>query len=337
MKFILKNKFILLFIISIFITLVITFSTSVRFQLLNKTFRVINHFKIQKISYYIKLRDFDKVASEINSYIDLSEKISYGKTSLFNNIYDITELATDSIISQDDYNKMEKVYLRLNDISKDIYKNHVWLAKSLGDNDIKKSIYHLEQAYKLSNSSEEVYRESLNLYFDNLDQKQLIDRYCENYFDSFFGGNIKNNNLNYLYGSNNEFLIFFNNDVKNNFLKFQNELNRFNKYEFNFNNEFTLKKISLLNSFLNGSKIIFKDFKIYGSSTTDLKISDLIFISKTGYILDHDEEKIQILNTKDKIDKIEIILKNNFSDLEKISFEMKMEKIPLTNSANCKK
>ena len=283
------------------------------------------------------MRDFDKVASEINKYINLSEKISFGKTSLFKYIYDITELATDSIISQDDYNKMEKVYLRLNGISKDIYKNHVWLAKSLKDNDIEKSIYHLNQAYKLSNSSEEVYRESLNLYFDNLAQKQLIDRYCENYFNTFFGGNLKNNDFKYFYGSKNEFLIFFNDDVKNNFIKFQSELNKFNKYEFNVKNDFTLKKLSLLNSFFNGSKITFKNFKIYGSNNTDLKISDLIFLSKTGYILDHDEEKIQILNTKEKINKIEIILKNNFYDLNKISFEMKIEKIPLTNFTNCEK
>lgn len=282
------------------------------------------------------MRDFDKVASEINKYINLSEKISFGKTSIFENIYKITELATDSIISQDDYNKMEKVYLRLNDISKDIYKNHVWLAKSLSDNDIEKSIYHLEQAYKLSNSSEEAYRESLNLYFDNLDQKQLLDSYCKNYFDTLFGGNIKNKDFNYLYGSKNEFLIFFNDDVKNNFVKFQNELNKFNKYEFNFKNEFNLKKLSVLNSFFNGSKITFKDFKIYGSTNTDLNISDLIFLSKTGYILDHDKEKIQILNTKDTNDVIEIIFKNNFFDLNKISFEMKMERIPLTNNVNCK-
>ena len=43
-----------------------------------------------------------------------------------------------------------KVY-KINEITGDIYKNHVWLARSLSDDSPGQSIKHLNQALRLSN------------------------------------------------------------------------------------------------------------------------------------------------------------------------------------------
>ena len=84
-------------------------------------------------------RDFS-VIEQILKYIEFTQKISKGKNSMLQEIVDVTELATSKIYTQDEFNDMERVYIRINEITDDIYKNHVWLARSLSDNQ-SKSIY----------------------------------------------------------------------------------------------------------------------------------------------------------------------------------------------------
>ena len=212
LNFIKKNK-LKLFLLIIFLTIItlitlITFKTSLRHQIFTLSIGGLNYFQNQRIMYFIKLRDYEAVSKKIEDYIDISNKISPGKTSLLDEIYNITELATNNIVSQEQYNQMEKVYLKLNEISDDIYKNHLWLAQALSDDDIEKSYFHLNKAINLSPSSEDVYREILNIYFKDKRNDFLIKMYCQNYFLSLHGGNLDDDRINYLYGSNNEFVIF---------------------------------------------------------------------------------------------------------------------------------
>ena len=255
---------------------------------------------------------------------------------MLDEIYNITELATNNIISQEQYNQMEKVYLKLNEISDDIYKNHLWLAQALSDNDIEKSYLHLNKAINLSPSSEDVYREILNIYFKDKRNDSLIKMYCQNYFLSLNGGNLIKDNINYLYGSNNEFVIFFNDNLEKKYVKFIDTLNEFNEYEFNFPENFKIKKLTIIKSFLNGSRLTFKDFKFHGDITKSIKIDDLNFTSRTSYILKENENFITLLNTTDNDDKLEINFQNEYSNFFKISFKIKLEKLPLTNKSVCK-
>lgn len=340
LNFIKKNKlkFFLLVIFLTIITLVtlITFKTSLRHQIFSLTIGGLNYFQNQSILYYIKLRDYETVSRKIEDYIDISNRISPGKTSLLDEIYNITELATNNIISQEQYNQMEKVYLKLNEISDDIYKNHLWLAQALSDNDIEKSYLHLNKAINLSPSSEDVYREILNIYFKDKRNDSLIKMYCQNYFLSLNGGNLIKDNINYLYGSNNEFVIFFNDNLEKKYVKFIDTLNEFNEYEFNFPENFKIKKLTIIKSFLNGSRLTFKDFKFHGDITKSIKIDDLNFTSRTSYILKENENFITLLNTTDNDDKLEINFQNEYSNFFKISFKIKLEKLPLTNKSVCK-
>ena len=253
---------------------------------------------------------------------------------MLDEIYNITELATNNIVSQEQYNQMEKVYLKLNEISDDIYKNHLWLAQALSDDDIEKSYFHLNKAINLSPSSEDVYREILNIYFKDKRNDFLIKMYCQNYFLSLHGGNLDDDRINYLYGSNNEFVIFFNDNLEKKYVKFIDTLNEFNEYEFNFPENFKIKKLTIIKSFLNGSILTFKDLKFYGDVTKSIKIDNLNFTSKTSYILEENENFI-ILNTTENDDKLEINFQNEYSEFFKFSFKIK-EKLPLTNKSVCK-
>jgi hypothetical protein len=54
-------------------------------------------------------------------------------------IIESTDLITSKAYTQDEFNKMQSVYVRIDEITDDVYKNHIWLARALSDDDIEKS------------------------------------------------------------------------------------------------------------------------------------------------------------------------------------------------------
>ena len=52
----------------------------------------------------------------IIKYIEFTQKISKGKNSMLQEIVDVTELVTSKIYTQDEFNEMERVYIKINEI-----------------------------------------------------------------------------------------------------------------------------------------------------------------------------------------------------------------------------
>ena len=69
------------------------------------------------ISGHIYYRDFSKASEQIIKYIEFTQKISKGKNSMLQEIVDVTELVTLKIHNQDEFNEMEKVYIKINESS----------------------------------------------------------------------------------------------------------------------------------------------------------------------------------------------------------------------------
>ena len=60
------------------------------------------------------------------------------------------------------------MYVKINEITEDIYKNHIWLAKAYNDDNLEKSKEHLNKALKLSKSSEDAYREIIRIFSNKI-------------------------------------------------------------------------------------------------------------------------------------------------------------------------
>ena len=73
---------------------------------------------------------------------------------------------------------------------------HIWLAKALKDDDENKSVEHLLKAISLSPVSEE--HTENDFYFKDNDDAKLLERYCNDYGYSFFGGGVKDKGFNYI-------------------------------------------------------------------------------------------------------------------------------------------
>ena len=191
---------------------------------------------------YAHGRDFKKGSDRIIKYIKFSQKFSFGKNVMLPGIIDTTALLTSKAYTQEEFNQIQNVYIEINNITDDIYKNHVWLARAYMDDDIEKSKEHLIKALKLSKSSEEAYREIIQIFSNKHVIPDLVKSYCKDYFQELAGtvvGRIATaqDDNNFFQGNNSNFAISKNGNFKDLNIKFIGTLNNYEKYEFIFEKE----------------------------------------------------------------------------------------------------
>lgn len=324
-------------IICVFILSLISFNDDFRRSSFYKFIGAYKLYKYFTIRGDVISRDFTAASKKILNYIDTSQKIAKGKNKWLEDIIEITDFVSSKIFYQFEFNNMEKVYLKIDTISDDIYKNHIWLAKALRDNDISKSINHLEKAISLSKSNEESYREILRIFYDNNSNRSLLNHYCSNFLYETQGKNQNNDNNNFFDGNNLEFSIFLNNNNELEYLKFISKLNEYKRYSFDFEEPKNIKKINIKNNFIKGSKLFVKNIVFFDSKNQkNLNIKDVKSLTYNSYILEKNIEEIIFLNNTGNDEIISLYLNNIFNNINKISFDLKIEKLLLTDMSICK-
>ena len=103
---------IIISIIFLFITY-FTFDSSLRRYVYTKSIGAYKLYQTHVISGHIYYRNFSRVSEQILKYIEFTQKISKGKNSMLQEIVDVTELATSKIYTQDEFNDMERVYIKI--------------------------------------------------------------------------------------------------------------------------------------------------------------------------------------------------------------------------------
>ena len=327
---------ILIIFISISIPLYFAFDFDFRRDTYKRAIAFINLYKFYSIKQYVE--DSETAAKKIDSYIDLSQKISSGKNAMWQGIYDIIFLVSKNAKNQDDFNNLQEVYLKILNIDPNIYMVQVWAAKALADDDYNKSLEHLTKAISLSPANEEAYRELANL-FNNIEDKVLINKYCTTYKNTILGGN-KDSNFNKFFGGNNlsKFAISINN-LKNNvefYPKSIAKLNEYIDYDFSLSQQKNLKNLNIMYSFLPGTKISISNIKLDIGKIIEIDKNNLIFLSKNGYILRDDISNIlEIIKTTYEDDIISLKFKSQISSVRKIILRMKVSRLDFVSNSLC--
>jgi len=333
--------------VGIFFTLVIitlityfTFNSSLRRSAYTKLIGAYKLYQTHIISGHIYYRDFSRASEQILKYIKFTQKISKGKNSMLQEIVDVTELVTSKIYTQDEFNDMEGVYIKINEISDDIYKNHVWLARSLSDNRPSQSIKHLNKALRLSKSSEETYREIIRLFSKDKKLTNLIKNYCMNYFTNFGGGAVDRigaqDEKNFFMGSNSIFAISRDENYSELNQKFISNMNEYYTYNFYFKKSKNISEFNILKSFFSGSKVSIRNIVLHNDKKNEIYIDDLIIESLFSYILSQSNKEIVFLNASDEDDILKFNLNREYNDINQIKLELKLERLPIVNEAVCR-
>jgi len=334
--------FVFIFLILIALTSYLAIDSKFRRSVYSKLiggYKLINYHIVGGYTFY---REFESASKRIIKYIEFSQKFSKGKNSMLQGIIDVTDLITSKAYTQEDFNKMEKVYIKIDEITDDIYKNHIWLARSLSDNDIEKSKKHLNKALKLSRSSEEAYREIIRIFSKNQEIVGLIKNYCDDYFNEFAGGSVGRlstgqNENNFFYGNNATFAVSRNENYTKLYPKLISDLNIYKRYDFIFEDEENINRFFILKNFFPGSKVSIKNIILYNDKENKINFNNLVIHSSFSYILDQSNNEIVFLTGNKNNDILKFNFIKTYNDINKISLELKLEKLPLTNNFVCSK
>ena len=333
--------------VSVIFTLIIfalityfTLNSSLRRSVFTKFIGAYKLYQTHIISSHIFYRDFSRASEQILNYIEFTQKISKGKNSMLQEIVDVTELVTSKIYTQDEFNEMEGVYIKINEISEDIYKNHIWLARSLSDNRPSQSIKHLNQALRLSKSSEETYREIIRLFSKDKKLTNLMNNYCMNYSTNFGGGAVDRigaqDEKNFFMGSNSIFAISRDKNYSELNQKFIRNMNEYYIYNFYFKKSKDISEFNILKSFFSGTKVSIRNIVLHNDEKNEIYIDDLIIESLSSYILSQSDKEIVFLNASDEDDVLKFNLKKEYNDINQITLELKLERLPIVNNAVCR-
>ena len=330
-------------ILIIFISLIVYFTidTQLRRTIYGKLiggYKLINYHIIGGYAYY---RNFDAASKSILKYIDFTQKISSGKNIMLQGITDSTELISSKAYTQEEFNSLQNVYVKINEITEDIYKNHIWLAKAYNDDDLEKSKKHLNKALNLSKSSEEAYREIIRIFSNENKINDLVKSYCDDYFKEFAGttvGRIASSQTerNFFEASNSNFAISKNGNYKKLYPKLINNLGVYATYEFIFEEEENIYHFEILKNFIPGSKISIKNIIIFNKEINELDLNNFVIHSLGSYVLSQTNDEIIFVAGNLKDDIFSFNLNKQLEKVNKISLKLKLERLPLSNNSVCK-
>jgi len=344
-KFLISLSIILILIISTFFI----FDHKHRFFVFKSIIPAYNIFKLLEVRTYLKQRNFERINESINSQISLSKKYNKNKTGFTNGIYDVMKLVYRNIIFQDEYVKLEQAAKEWYNLHPDIYDAKIFYAKTLFEINIKgkkrdelpidkinqiKVI--LDEAIKISDSREEAYRIGFNLGI-LLNSVDDLNFYCKKYQNSFFGGSHARTHLS-LFKSYSIGKLGLNVDSnqKEIFLGDNFVLNKLNTYEFNFLDRKDINQFNLIIATLPGIIIDFNKVILYSSKKKIiLDPKDFIITSKNGYNIGIQKNFTSFILIGENADEvISFNTKKKFSNIEKLSINMKFRRANISNKNN---
>ena len=75
---------------------------------------------------------------------------------------------------------------------------------------------------------------------------------------------------------------------------------------------------------------------MHNDKKNEIYIDDLIIQSLYSYILNQSNKEIVFLNASDEDDVLKFNLKREYNDINQITLELKLERLPIVNEAVCK-
>ena len=340
-KNIYKKFFFLIFFIILFIIILLTFNTNFRKLTLFSALNFYKAYMTVSMQLYLKTPDPDYVLinDKLKNFIKVSKKISSGKSKLLIGIYDAANLVQSSIIDDEKFGDLEEFFSDLVDLDPNLYEAKIWYAKSLyANNKIEASIKEIDKAIKLSPIDPGPYRLAFKIFLQKNDYKKF-NYYCEKYLKSEFGGKKKRYQSTKFDGFNfNDFSIKFKSENildKNNYIIRGINQGKFDQYELVPQNSINISSIEMTFSFNPGTVLEIDEIQFFSKDKVfNISEKDLLINSKNSFFNNNGTQK-QIIFSSQNNEVLDIKLKQPVSNIDKIIFLMKFEKLSLVNKS-CK-
>jgi len=342
MKFFIKAlKSILLSAILFSLTILFVFAVNsdLRRGVFERAVDMFNLHQESVVETLVHQKRYDDISDRIIQYIDISEKIYSGRSSLFLNIVNVTEFAVERSAHKEELITLVPVFVRLLKIDPNLYKVRVWLAESIGDSDYNEAISNIEKAIELSAVDEDAYRVAIEIAKKNNDQK-LAQQYCHRYMEAQLGG--QHPDLFYTgYGGAGlrGISVKFNTNEDHIYSHAGLKIGKNKNYEFIPETIFDFEEMSMFLNVVPGTNIIIDKISFFAESgDVVINASDFMTTTRSAYDLsNHSTGRLNLISMGTNTEAINMRLDKIIYGVRKIHIEMMFSRIPLASTTNlCK-
>ena len=131
------------------------------------------------------------------------------------------------------------------------------------------------------------------------------------------------------------FAISKNGDYKKLYPKSIVSFNNYEKYEFIFEKEENINQFEILKNFFPGSKISIKNVRVFNDKNNKLNLENLVIHSLGSYIVNQTNDEVVFFAGNLKNDILKFNLSKEFLKINKITLDLKLERLSLSNNAIC--
>ena len=111
-------------------------------------------------------------------------------------------------------------------------------------------------------------------------------------------------------------------------------MNEYYTYNFFFKKSKNINEFNILRVFW--LKVSIRNIVLHNDKKNEIYVDDLIIQSLYSYILDQSNKEIVFLNSSDEDDVLKFNLKREYNDINQITLELKLERLPIVNETVCK-
>jgi len=336
----LSKYFFYLFIsIILVLLLLITFNSKLRLETLRSAVSAYKIYMIVSIQSDLKTTNTNikSVKKKIQKYINTSNLVSNGKSSLLIGLYDVGRLVQSRIVNEEDIGELEGVFSQIVNLDKSLYEARIWYARSLSANKkIKEAYGQLDQAIKISPLDPDPYRAAINIAL-SMKEVELARSYCSKYLTNNLGGKKERYKQTIFNGYNlNKFGVRFNSTDptkdKNDIYTFSGiNLGEWNTYDLIPGYSLDITNFDLLFTIIKGTILEIGKIQIFsGNRINSVELKEVTIKTKNSFLLNENYKNLVVFtDSGDEI--INVNFNKIYKNIDKILIEIKINKLSLLN------
>ena len=329
-------KIIFLSVISLFsvILFILAVNADLRRDVLERVILVYTIHQEAVVRTLVKEKRYNDVSNRILQYINLSRKVSSGRSQFFPKIVGATEFAAERAINNKELLALRPVFTELLKIDPNLYHIRIWLAKSIKDLDYQASISNIEEAIKLSEVDEAAYRAGIEIAKNN--NQKLAQKYCSRYMNAQLGGQYpKSFYFGYAGEGLREFSVRFNNEE----LFYSHtgiKLGKTRDYEFIIKKPFDFNELTMFSNIVSGTKITINQISLFTENDVKtINASNFMTTTRSAYDVsgtsNNSDDKLILISMGDNTEVINMYLDTPIVDVKKIIIKMMFSRLPLAS------
>lgn len=323
-------------LISSLILFVLTINSDLRRDVFERAIHVYQLHEESVIRTLVQQQRYAEISNRIIQNINLSKKISKGRTVFLEEILHQAEFAAERA-RHGELIALKPVFIRLLEIDPNLYRVRIWLAEAIGDSDYQEAISNIDKAIELSEVDEQAYRVAIEIAENNRDQ-QLAQFYCNKYVKANLGGQSpKLFYVGYPGAGLREFSVQFDENERQVYSITGLKLGEYRNYEFIPKKTFDFEELKLFLNVVPGTEIKIDSMSFFTeNSQRIIEAQNFITTTKSAYDISNNlNSDLVLVSMGSNTEVINMRLDKIIEGIKKITINMMFSRLQIASKSVC--